>query len=50
VRENWPGYRGRKFLEKVLVKRIRREKRAVDWKDSIYYYLRSRVMVGKASR
>jgi len=36
-------------LEKVLVKRIRREKRAVDWKDSIYYYLRSRMMIRRAS-
>ncbi len=37
-------------MEKVLVRSVRRKKRALDWKDSIYYYLRSRVMVGKASR
>jgi hypothetical protein len=37
-------------LEKILVKRARREKRVVDWKDSVYYYLRSRIGVGKASR
>jgi len=29
-------------LEKILVRRVRREKRTIDWKDSIYYYLRSR--------
>jgi hypothetical protein len=37
-------------LEKIVVKKAGREKRAVDWKDSVYYYLRSRIAVRKASK
>jgi hypothetical protein len=37
-------------LEKIPVRRIRRERRTIDWKDSIFYYLRSRMPVGKTSR